>query len=96
MKLRRAAAAVSLAIAAAAAAAGCTPPLPEAGTGDALLYEARCGTCHRAFLPRTLTAEMWRVQVERMQKKYREAGMLPPNEVERERIMAYLTRNAGG
>jgi hypothetical protein len=75
---------------------GCSGPLPEAGSADAQLYEARCGTCHRASQPHTLTPAMWRVQVDRMDKKYREAGMTPPTSAERERIVAYLVRNAGG
>jgi hypothetical protein len=87
---------VRLAVAGVVLAAGCVGPLPEQGTPDAALYEARCGTCHRAFRPHTLTASMWKIQVDRMNTKYRANGMLPPTPAEREKIVAYLVRNAGG
>lgn len=75
---------------------GCSQPLPEAGSADAALYAARCGTCHVLHQPHTLTPAMWKVQVERMDKKYRETGRTPPTAAEREQILGYLTRNAGG
>ncbi|HXC51209.1 MAG TPA: hypothetical protein VN634_10025 [Candidatus Limnocylindrales bacterium] len=77
-------------------AGGCAGPLPEEGSADARLYSDRCGTCHRAYQPKTLTPAMWRVQVERMDKKFLEARVPPPTAAERDRILAYLTRNAGG
>lgn len=75
---------------------GCARALPEEGSADAVLYGERCGTCHPAYHPGTLTAAMWRIQVQRMDTKYAEAGMQPPGAAERARILAYLTRHAGG
>jgi hypothetical protein len=77
-------------------ACSCRAPLPEAESPDAKLYEARCGTCHYPHLPRALTPAMWKVQVERMDQKFREARMQVPSAQEKERILAYLTRHAGG
>jgi hypothetical protein len=75
---------------------GCASPLPEEGSSDAQLYVARCGTCHRAHQPRALTASMWKVQVDRMDAKYRAARIPGPTPAERAQILAYLTRHAGG
>jgi cytochrome c5 len=79
-----------------ALACSCRTPLPEAESAGAKLYEARCGTCHYPHLPRALTPAMWKVQVERMDQKFRDARMQPPTAQEKERILAYLTRHAGG
>lgn len=89
--IRRAAAAGFLV---AAFAAGCSRPLPEEGSPDALLYADKCNGCHRVFHPSTLTPKMWQVQVDRMDTKYGEVGKLPPTADERARILAYLTRHA--
>jgi hypothetical protein len=80
----------------AATVAACSRPLPEEGTTDAMLYRAKCGTCHAAYQPHGLTPAMWQLQVVRMEKKYRAAGQQAPTADERNRILAYLTRNAGG
>ncbi len=81
---------------AAATAASCSSPLPEADSADAKLYASRCGTCHAPHQPRALTPTMWKVQVERMDKKYRDARMQVPSAQEKEQILAYLTRHSGG
>jgi hypothetical protein len=39
---------------------------------------------------------MWKLQVDRMDQKYRAAGIAAPSGTEREQILDYLTRNAGG
>jgi hypothetical protein len=80
----------------AALASSCSTPLPEAESADAKLYASRCGTCHYPHLPRALTPAMWKVQVERMDQKFRDARMQVPTAQEKERILAYLTRHAGG
>ena len=90
------AAAGALVLLSSLASNGCSRPLPEEGSTDATLYAARCGTCHRSYQPRTLTAAMWKVQVDRMDGKSRAAGMPVPTAAEREQILQYLTRNAGG
>ena len=88
------AAAVVLAVILAAAA--CSRPLPEEGSPEATLYAARCGGCHAPYQPHTLTPLMWKLQVDRMDQKYRAAGLPVPGGAEREQLLDYLTRNAGG
>jgi Dihaem cytochrome c len=74
--------------------AGCNKPLPEQNTAAAHLYVNRCGQCHRAYSPRSLTAAMWHIQVEVMETKMQEQGVAPLTGHERDTIMSYLTRNA--
>jgi len=89
--------AILLGAVAAAALAACSRPLPEEGSPQARLYTERCGTgCHAAFHPHTLTSKMWLFQVDRMDQKYRAAGQPVPTAAEREQLLDYLTRNAGG
>jgi hypothetical protein len=88
--------AVRLACLLAVLACSCRTPLPEAESADAQLYASRCGTCHYPHLPRALTPAMWKVQVERMDQKFRDARMQVPSAQEKERILGYLTRHAGG
>ena len=70
-------------------------PLPEADTAAASLYAKRCGECHRAYEPRSMTAAMWQTQVDLMDPKIRAAGMEPLTTDQRRIILDYLTRNAG-
>ena len=80
----------------AAAIAGCnSKPLPEMDTYPGQLYVKRCGGCHPAYNPRTLTPAMWKVWVDAMAPKIAQAGLAPLTPEERQVIMAYLTRNAG-
>jgi hypothetical protein len=74
--------------------AGCNRPLPEQDSAAAHLYIRRCGRCHRAYSPESLTAAMWQVQVQMMETKMRQYGVPPLTGQERETIMSYLTRNA--
>jgi hypothetical protein len=91
------ASAIVLGAVVAAALAACSRPLPEADSPQARLYVERCGSgCHAAFQPHTLTPKMWQVQVDRMDQKYRAAGIPVPTAQEREQLLDYLTRNAGG
>jgi hypothetical protein len=39
---------------------------------------------------------MWKLQVDRMDQKFHAAGIPAPSSAEREQILDYLTRNAGG
>ena len=74
----------------------CGPrPLPELDSEGAQTYVRRCGTCHAAYDPRSLTRAMWQVQVDAMQTKIRDAGAPPLSDHERQVILDYLTRNAG-
>ena len=76
------------------AVAGCNRPLPEQNTAAAQLYARRCGQCHRAYAPGSLSAAMWQVQVEMMEAKMRQYRVPPLNNQERDTILSYLTRNA--
>ena len=89
-------AAAALAIGTASILASCSSPLPEAGSPQATLYAARCGGCHVVHQPAMLTPAMWKLQVERMDQKFRAAGRPAPTADEKARILDYLTRNAGG
>jgi len=76
-------------------ASGCArKPLPEGGSAAEQLYTQRCGSCHRAYQPSTLTSAMWQMQVEAMQSKMQNAGIAPLSPEEKDAILAYLQRNA--
>ena len=72
----------------------CTRPLPEQNTAAAQLYARRCGQCHSAYGPGSLSAAMWQVQVQMMEDKMRQFGVPPLTDQERATILSYLTRNA--
>jgi len=72
----------------------CIRPLPEANTAAAQLYARRCGQCHHAYAPASLTATMWGIQVEMMKAKMRQTRIPPLTDQERDTILSYLTRNA--
>jgi mono/diheme cytochrome c family protein len=76
------------------AAAGCDRALPEPNTAAAQLYARRCGQCHRAYAPGSLSAAMWQVQVEMMEAKMHQYRVPPLSNQERDTILSYLTRNA--
>jgi formylmethanofuran:tetrahydromethanopterin formyltransferase len=76
------------------AASGCNRPLPEQNTPAAQLYASRCGQCHRAYDPGSMSAAMWQVQVEIMADKMRQYRVPPLTNQERGTILDYLTRNA--
>jgi mono/diheme cytochrome c family protein len=88
--------AAPLALVLALALAACEKPLPELGTPAEQLYAAKCGSCHRAYNPHSLTAPMWQVQTEAMQVKIVAAGQRPLTPEQQNDILAYLKRNAGG
>ena len=75
-------------------AGGCERPLPEANSAAAQLYARRCGQCHHAYAPASLTTAMWRIQVEMMEAKMRQTRLPPLTDQERDTILSYLTRNA--
>lgn len=83
-------------LAAALMASSCRSPLPEEDSPEAKLYASRCGTCHAPHQPRALTAAMWKVQVDRMDQKFRDTRQPPPTAEEKATILDYLTRHAGG
>jgi len=75
--------------------AGCTASLPDPDSREAKLYAERCGLCHRIYAPGLMTAEMWKVQVARMQNEMQRRGLRPLDPDERTMILTYLTAHAG-
>jgi hypothetical protein len=90
----RAGGAAALALALIVSGAGCNRPLPEQNSAAARLYANRCGQCHRAYNPGSLSAAMWQVQVEMMEAKMRQDHVPALTYQERDEILRYLTRNA--
>lgn len=74
--------------------AGCARALPDAESPGAQLYQARCGTCHPLHEPRTLTAAMWEVQVNRMRETMRRRGVRPLSDEEQGVLLGYLRAHA--
>jgi hypothetical protein len=78
----------------ACSAVACSPDLPDPETPAAQLYVNRCNGCHRVFAPRSLTAAMWDMQVERMQGEMVRRGLPPLTKAERGTVLAYLHRHS--
>ena len=74
---------------------GCTPALPEPDSAGARLYRERCNACHRLYAPNLLKADMWRVQVDRMQGEFARRGLAPLSDAERVTLLEYLQRHSG-
>jgi mono/diheme cytochrome c family protein len=72
------------------AAIACTHELPDPQSAGAEVYRVRCGGCHQAYAPGTLTAAMWDVQLDRMQSIMAKAGVNPLTEQERYLVTSYL------
>jgi hypothetical protein len=70
--------------------AGCGAELPEADSPAATLYRTRCSGCHRLYHPGTMTGEMWRFQVERMQGELARRGMPQLSPTETDLLLRYL------
>jgi hypothetical protein len=88
--------ALILAAIAAAAMPGCSRgQMPEEESYAGQLYVHRCGQCHAAYNPHTMTAAMWDTQVDLMAAKMQQAGLAPLSDDQRTAILDYLHRNAG-
>jgi hypothetical protein len=77
-------------------AAGCGPGLPEPESAGAQAFVRRCGECHRAYAPGSMTWPMWEYQMGRMRLLFTQLRRpwLAPDE---ERLIVdYLQRHAGG
>lgn len=85
---------ICMAVAVLTLASGCAPSLPEAGSADSSLYLKECGGCHVAIPPQTLRPAMWEFQVDRMDEIRRAQGLPPMEVTAREKVLAYLVRNA--
>lgn len=86
--------AVVLAAAVSTLCLACQKPLPEQGTSAEQLYSHRCGSCHRAYSPASMTVAMWEMQLDAMQVKMLQAGQSPLSADEQREILEYLQRNA--
>ena len=76
--------------------AGCGPGLPEPESPGAQAYARRCGECHRAYSPRSMTWPMWEYQLGRMRlllTQLRRPWLTPEEEP---LVLDYIKRNAGG
>lgn len=74
---------------------GCGQSLPDPDSPGARVLAARCGGCHRVYAPSSMTAEMWRYQVDRMRALFAQRGipwLLPGDE---QALLGYLTAHAG-
>jgi mono/diheme cytochrome c family protein len=74
--------------------AGCTPNLPDPESAGAQVYAVRCGACHRAYEPGSLTAAMWDLQVDRMAAEMTRRGVNPLTKQERYLVLSYLRAHA--
>ena len=75
--------------------AACSAKLPEPESPGAKLYASRCSSgCHRVYAPGSMTYEMWKVQVGRMQGELVRHGIPPLTEEEREIVLDYLKRHS--
>lgn len=80
-------------IVAAALLGGCQAELPEPESPAAVLYRTRCTDgCHRLYQPGSMTAAMWEIQVERMQREFRRIGKPPLTDAETALLLAYLSK----
>jgi len=68
----------------------CATPLPDPQSAGAQVYQVRCSGCHRLYEPRSMTAAMWEVQVQRMQPEMVRRGVNPLTEQEHHLVMSYL------
>ena len=77
-------------------AAGCETSLPAPESPGAKLYAARCGGCHRIYAPGLMTAEMWKITVDRMQGELARRGVPVLTADEQRTIVAYLDAHSAG
>ena len=73
---------------------GCNAALPEPDSEGAKLYAGHCDSCHRLYAPTSMTSEMWKVQVERMQGELVRHGLPPLTDRERTVVLEYLKRHS--
>ena len=79
----------------AVAGVACAPELPDPESPGAVVYRTRCGGCHVAYAPGSMTVEMWKVQLDRMRRLFAQRGH-PWLEPEEERLLlTYLEAHAG-
>jgi len=69
-------------------------PIPDAGSSNARVYAARCGSCHALPHPSRLTYQGWVQLLPLMERRMAERGMSSLSEAERNEILAYLKAHA--
>ena len=76
-------------------ASGCGPSLPDPETPGAVVLRERCTGCHGLSTPGSMTLEMWKVQLARMQGEFTRRGLPWLSAAEERALMDYLTAHAG-
>jgi diheme cytochrome c len=74
---------------------GCGAALPDPDAPGARVMRARCGGCHRVYAPSSMTADMWKVQVARMQALFAQRGIPALTPDEEGFLLEYLATHAG-
>lgn len=75
--------------------AGCRA-LPEPESPAAQTYAERCGACHRAYMPGSMTWPMWEYQLGRMQILFAQLHRPWLSPQEESLVTDYLKRHAEG
>jgi hypothetical protein len=86
---------LTAAVALIATAAGCGPALPDEQSAGAHVLRERCVGCHRLYPPGSMTAEMWKFQVERMRPEFTRRGLPWLTPAEEAALLDYLVAHAG-
>lgn len=55
----------------------------------------RCSACHRVYAPGSMTLDMWKYQLGRMQALFAQRGIPWLSPDEEQAVMAYLQQHAG-
>jgi hypothetical protein len=70
--------------------------LPEPESPAARVYAERCGDCHRAYMPGSMTWPMWEYQLGRMRLLYAQLRRPWLSPQEESLVIDYLQRHAEG
>lgn len=76
--------------------AGCGKGLPEPESEGAQVFARRCGECHRAFSPTSMTWPMWEYQLGRMRLLFTQLGRPWLSPQEERLVIEYIQRHAAG
>jgi hypothetical protein len=76
--------------------AACSADLPDREDPGAVVLQSRCGTCHGVHLPGTMTLDMWKVQLERMQRLFAQRRIPWLTAAEEDALLRYLETHASG
>ncbi len=82
-------------VASAVLAVGCAS-LPEPESPGAQAFQRRCGECHRAYAPGSMTWPMWQYQLDRMHLLLTQLHRPWLSSEEEALVTDYLKRHAGG